>query len=643
MEGDMKKSLLLTICLVVFAPTVFAADVYKPDSNAPRSGVPDIYKWDTGAIFKSDAEFESAYKDVEKMLEALTIYKGKLGLVDELKKCLDDYMAVHIIFDKVALYSNLKTVEDENNEQYQKMRQRAVNLAKALNSKASFIKDGILKLDDKTVTTLVNDPKIKDYKPYLDDILRRKGSILGTEAEEVLTVMGDNLWAEVDLNELPSDVEMVFKAVTRDLILPKIKDEEGHDVQLNLSNYSKYRASKNRDVRKNTVEAFFTALKKYQNIMAATLGGEMKRDVQLAKARKYKRAVDAYLDRENISPAVIDNLINTIHNNLKPLHRYVELRKKLLKIPDVHIYDLYTPLVPSVDSNIPYSEAQKDLVLALKPLGEEYGKVIADAVRLESKWVDVYPNKGKESGAFSTSIYGIHPYLKMNYLNEVDDASTLAHEFGHAMHSYLNMKAQPYVTFGYSTLAAEIASTLNEMLYSNYMLDKYKNDDKMRLYLLGERLESIRTTIYRQTLFAEFEKKLHEFAEKGEPMTAELFNQTYKDLIRQYYGPGLTVGENDDIEWAYIPHFYWKFYVYSYAAGLSSGIKMVENITTGGAAARDRYITMLKASSAEPPIEAIKKAGVDLTRPDSIAAAAAYMDKTMDEIEKIISKPGTTD
>ena len=619
----------LVIILLSLSTTATAgSNVYKPDANAPRSAVPEKYKWDTSQFFTSDGQWESAYNSVKKRLDDLAVYKGKLNNLGTLKKCLDDYISLQLLFSKVGLYANLKSVEDENNEHYNNIRQRSISLANDFNTKTLFIRNEIVKLDDKTAGG------IKEYKSYLEDIMRRKDRFLGDGAERVLAMAGDNLWSEVDINELPSDIEMIFKAVTRDIQLPKIKDEEGKEVQLNLSNYSKYRASKDRRVRSETVEGFFAALKKYQNVLAVTLGGEMKRDVFFAKVRGYKHAADAYLDRENIDSKVIANLINTIHQNLGPLHRYVELRKKILKLPDLHIYDLYTPLVPASDMDIPYNEGIKDIIEAMKPLGNDYVSVLSKAILPESKWVDIYPNKGKESGAFCTSTWGLHPYVKMNYQDKVDDVATLAHEFGHAMHSHLNMNAQPFVTFGYSTLVAEIASTTNEALLSKYLLKKYKDDAKMRLYLLGEQVENIRQTIYRQALFAEFEIKLHEYAEKGEPLTAELFNKTYRFLLKRYYGNGFTVGADDDVEWAYIPHFYWKFYVYSYATGLASGIAMAENMENGQAEG-ERYLAMLKASAMDKPLEVVKKAGIDLTKPLAVEAAARLMRDSINEMEKI--------
>jgi oligoendopeptidase F len=513
------------------------------------------------------------------------------------------------------------------------MFQQGTEFSKEFNARTSFMREALLNLPDDATAKYLADPVLSKYRDNIVELRRRKARVLNEDAERILGLAGDNLFAA----DWPtSDVELIFKAVQRDVKFPKIKDEDGKEVQLNLSNYSKYRSSKDRGVRKEAVTAFLGTLKQYQNIFSAALAGEFKRDIFFARARKYDRAVDAYLDIDNIDTKVMDNLISTIHANLKPLHRYVELRKKIFKLKDVHLYDLYPPLAAEVDADIPYGEGSKMVVEALEPLGKEYTDVVAKATGAGSGWIDVYPNKGKESGAFSTSAWGIHPFIKLNYQDRIDDVSTLAHELGHTVHSYLNNEAQPFNLSGYSTFTAEIASTLNERLLNDYLLKRYKDDKAMKLYILGELLENIRTTIYRQTLFAEFERKIHDAAEKGEPITAELLDKTYIDLIRQYYGPGFSIDKDDDIEWAFIPHFYYKYYVYAYATGLSSGLDLGGKILKEGAPARDRYLAMLKEPVTEPPLAILKKAGVDLTRPDAILAASKLMNDTITEIERLI-------
>jgi oligoendopeptidase F len=392
-------------------------------------------------------------------------------------------------------------------------------------------------------------------------------------------------------------------------------------------------------VRREAVEKFLATLRAQQDVFAATLAGQVRLSVGLARARGYTTALEAYLDRDAIDPAVYRTLIAAVRANLGPLHRYIALRKRVLGVSQLRLYDLYTPLVPSVDMTFPYAEALRILPVALAPLGPDYVKVLSEGLDVKNGWLDLYPNRDKESGAFSSSVFGVHPFVKLNYYESADDLSTMAHELGHALHSYLAMKSQPVVTSGYPPFVAEIASTFNEKLLSDYLIAHARSDDE-RLVLLAELLETIRTTIYRQTLFSEFELALHTAVENGEPLTAETMNRVYGDLVRAYYGPDLTVGKNDEVEWAYIPHFFYKYYVFSYADGLAAGIALAEKVAAGDTAARDGYLRMLSSGNSRPPLELVRLAGVDLTQPDAVAAAARLMERTMDEMEKILAARG---
>jgi len=637
----MKKSTSLPgLVLVLFSAAAAAAAApeapYKPDASAPRSSVPQEHRWDLSPLFKNDASWETAFADAQATLAAIAVHhKGKLSSALALKACLDDYFALRQAVDRVASYANLMSVVDADAAEYQQMHQRALTLGSDFRSGTSFIRQELLRLDDETAKSLLIAPPLTGYRSYIWDLRRRRGHLLGEEAEKVMSLAGDNLWSETDLNEIPSDVELIFKAVTNDIQLPKIKDEAGKEVQLTLANYNKYRASKDMRVRRETVDAFFGALKKYDDILAGTLAAETKRDVFFARARGYPRSVDAYLDRQNIPASVAENLVASVHANLKPLHRYVELRKKLLGLKELRLADLYPPLVPSAKTEVPYPDGLKDMRGALAPLGADYVAALFGPEMLGRRMADVYPNSGKESGAFSHCIWGFPPVVLLNYMDELDDVSTAAHELGHAMHSRLNMKAQPYPDFGYSSLTAEIASTLNEMLLSKYLLKRYRADDKTRLYLLGDMVDKIRTTIYRQALFTEFELKLHAFAEAGTPITADLLDKTYSDLVRLYYGEGFTLGPDDGVEWSYIPHFYWKHYVFSYACALASSIAISEKIAAGDEQARARYLAMLVEPREAAPVEILQKAGVDLMKPDAVNAAAKLMDETITEMEKL--------
>jgi oligoendopeptidase F len=628
--------------LLAAAPSAFAADVkpsaYKPDANAPRSSVPDKYKWDLSPLFQDEAGWEAEFAGAQTKLDAVSAHKGSLKDAAAVKACLDDYFALRRTMDRVASYANLRAVEDQAVGKTQEMLQRSLALDSDFRSKTAFIRLELLRMDDAAAQTLVADEALAPYRGYISDLRRRRAHMLGDEAERVLGLFGDNLWSEKDLNEIPSEVELIFKAVTKDIQLPKITDEKGAEVQLTLANFGKYRGSKDRRVRSDTVAALFGTLRKNEDILAAILSAEAKHDVLMARARGYARSVDAYLDRQNVPASVAENLVASVHRNLAPLHRYVALRKRLLKLPEVRIYDLYPPLVPSAQAEVPYEEGLKDIRAALKPLGPKYVEALTGPELLGRRMIDVFPNKGKDSGGFCHSLWGHPPVVMLNYMDDVDDVSTTAHELGHAMHSWLNMKAQPYPDHGYSSLTAEIASTLNEVLLSKYQLKKYQGDDQTRLALLGDMLDRIRTTIYRQTLFTEFELKLHGFIEAGTPVTPELLNKTYADLVKLYYGEGFTVGPDDGVEWSYIPHFYWKHYVFSYACALASSISLADKIAAGDAGARDRYLAMLEKPREDAPVAILKEAGVDLTKTDALDAAAKLLDETITEMEALADK-----
>lgn len=611
-----------------------------PDANMDRAQIPEQYKWKLAPLFASDEAFEQAMKRLAGERKTLAGFKGKLSQPRQLQACLDQYFKTRLLTRQLSLYANLRFDGAQTSPKLQEMNDRAQKALHALMELAAFVRREVMALDDRAMKRAYRaEAKLADYRPYLDELRRRRKRVLGGEAERVLALAGDNLWAEIDLNEIPSDIEKVYKALRADMPLPDIKDEQGQVVGLNLSNFGKYRASEDRRVRRDTVEAFFGALRQYENTLAATLAGQVRLNLTYARSRGYDSALAAYLDKDNIDPAVYHNLVSAIHANTAPLHRYVQLRKRLAGVKELHIYDLYNPMVEGTKMTVPYAQAIELLPKALAPLGEPYLKELRTGLALKNGWVDVYPHKDKESGAFSVSVYGTHPFIKMNYFDDVDDLSTLAHEFGHSIHSHLSMNQQPYITANYTAFIAEIASTLNEKLLSDYLLEHAENDDQ-RLYILNNLVETIRTTIYRQALFAEFELLVHTAAEQGKALTAKFFNETYAGLIRNYYGPDYTLGPNDGLEWAYIPHFYFKFYLFSYATGLSAGIALADRVKSGGVPAREAYLGMLKGGSSKPPLELLKGAGVDLTKPHAIEAAAKLMDATLGRIEAILAKKG---
>lgn len=620
-----------------------AAD-FTPDANLERSALPDASKWNLAPLFESDDAFKASIGTVAKNIDAMVAMKGSLSDPANLSKCLKLYFETRLTANRMTLYAQTRLVTDQKSPERNAMNDQALKAFGDFMAATAFIRQEVLAYDDAALdAAIAKDPVLKENAPYIREIRRRKSRVLSPEGERLLGMAGDNLWAEIDLNELPSQHEKTFDALMGDIKWPTITDAEGKTVQLTLSNYAVYRASPDRRVRKETVEKFFGTLRQHEDALASALVGQFGLNVFFARSRGYDTALDAYLDKDNIDTAVYRSLIDAINANLKPLHRYVALRKKVMKLDDLHFYDLYTQMVPSSKEVIPYSAAQEILPKALAPLGKEYVTVLKTALDPKEGWVDLYPHKDKESGAFSCSIYGVHPFVKMNYFNDHEGLSTLAHELGHAMHSDLAMKAQPYVTASYSMLNAETASTFNEKLLADYLLKNAKTDAE-KLSILNDLAETIRGTIYRQAMFAEFELKAHTMVESGAPVNAEDLNGLYGSLVKAYYGPDFTMDENDKVEWAYIPHFYYKYYVYSYALGLSSGIALAEKVGSPdkkvSAKARDAYLGMLKGGSSKPPVQLMKDAGVDLTTPDAVVAAANLLDSIVTQMEQIIDKAG---
>lgn len=613
---------------------------FIPDANMERSALPAESKWNLAPLFIDDAAFAVASAQVDANVATLAALRGKLVDPEALAKGLDLYFETRLLANKMTLYAQTRLVTDQKSNERLGMNDLALKRFADFMAATAFFRQEVLAYDAATLEqAIARSPALAKHAHYLREIHRRKARVLSPEAERLLALAGDNLWAEIDLNELPSAHEKTFGALLSSIRWPTITDAEGKQVQLTLSNYAVYRASPDRRVRRETVEKFFGTLRQHQEAFAATLGGQLSLNVFFARARGYPTALEAYLDKDNIDTAVYRSLISAINDNLAPLHRYVALRKKVMGLDELHFYDLYTPMVAGNEREYPYATARQILPKALAPLGKEYVEVLTQALDPREGWIDLYPHKDKESGAFSCSTYGVHPFVKMNYFNDHDGLSTLAHELGHAMHSDLSMKAQPYASASYSMLNAETASTFNEKLLSDYLLKEAKSEAE-ELSILNELAETIRGTIYRQAMFAEFELNAHELVEAGNPVNADALNALYGNLVKRYYGPDFTMDDDDAVEWAYIPHFYYKYYVYSYALGLSSGIALAEKVGSGDPKARDAYLGMLRAGSSKPPVELMKDAGVDLTTPEAVVAASKLLDATVARMEEIIFAKG---
>ncbi len=633
----------ILVALGLMSAPSFAADLpaYTPDANATRDAVPAIYHWDLTSLFADAKAWEAEMASVENDLAGLDVHRGKLTEASHLREALDLYFDLHDRANHCTLYANLQHETQLDDTGFTSMHARSLALMDGLMARASFLRAEILALTQEQIdSAYAAQPRLAQHSAYIENLRRRRERVLGEEAERVLGLLGDNLWAEIDLNEIPSALESTFGALLTDITWPVIEDETGTPVQLTLSSFSRYRASHDRRVRRDAVEAFLATLDRYRHAFAATLGGQYEFNVALARARGYDRALDAYLDKDGLEAAVYENLVASIGANLEPLHRYMALRKQVMGVDELRLYDLYVPLSEGFDQSVDFATARATILEGLAPLGEEYGALLREGLDLASGWLDLYPSAAKRSGAFSASVYGRHPYVMMNYQDQVDDMFTLAHEYGHAVHSHLAMQAQPYSGYRYPPFLAEVASTCNEALLTDHLLAKASSKDE-RIALLVERAENIRTTIYRQTLFAEFEMRVHAMVEAGQPVTADALDELYAGLVRRYYGPSYTLGAHDGMEWAFVPHFYYKYYVFTYATGLSSGLAIAEKVRTEGQPAVDGLLAMLRGGCSEPPLDLLAKAGVDFTRPAPVESAARVFTETIDELETLLLTRGS--
>lgn len=606
-----------------------AAEAAATDnSRVPeRSEIPAEHKWNLNDIYSDESAWQSDFDELKNTLPKISEYKGNLNnSAANVLACLKLRDEIGIVSGKLFAYARMHRDENTADAKYQALTGKTEALLAEAGAATSFVEPELLALpEDKLANFRKEEAGLKEYSFYFDDLMRQKKHVLSPAEEELLS----------RTSEVAQVPENVFNMLAHaDLEFPDTLGEDGKKVQLSEGRYSTLIRSKNREVRKQAFENLFNTYSKYRNTFAATLGGNVKKNIFYSRIRKYNSTLESSLESDNVPTEVYDNLISTIHNNLTPLHRYVALKKRMLKLNDIHMYDLYTPLAQDVQINLPYSEGVKLVKSALSPLGTEYAEILDKG--LNSGWIDVYENKGKQTGAYSWGTYGVHPFVLLNYHDRYDDVSTLAHEMGHAIHSYYSQKNQPYITSGYTTFCAEVASTTNEVLLLDYML-KTTDDKQKRLYLINQYLELVRATVYRQTMFAEFEKLLYEKAESGETITADMLDSLWHDLNVKYYGSDIVIDKAIDAEWARIPHFYWHFYVYQYVTGYSAATTLGEKVLTEGEEAQQKYITFLKSGGSDHSLEILKRAGVDMSSPKPIEVTLKKFSDMLDELEKLVN------
>lgn len=603
------------------------------DSNVKtlpsRSEVKEELTWRLEDIFQTDEEWEKEYSSIQEMIPEGEQFKGKLDeSADALYEALDFQSKLAERMGKLYTYAHMRYDQDTANSHYQAFNARAESLYSKFASVFSYIVPEILAMDENKLNQFLEENKdLQLYRQALDEINLKRGHVLSSEQEALLAEASEVLGASATTFGMLNNADLVF---------PVIKDEEGNDVQLSHGNYIRFLESQDRNVREQAFKNVYETYGKFTNTFASTISGTIKKDNFYAKARNYDSARQAALAANNIPESVYDNLVSTINKNLHLLQRYVGLRKKVLQVDELHMYDLYVPLVKEVDMKVKYEEAKDILLEGLKPLGEDYINILKEG--FENRWVDVIENKGKRSGAYSSGVYGTNPYILMNWHDNVNNLFTLAHEFGHSVHSYYTRKCQPYPYGNYSIFVAEVASTCNEALLGHY-LQKTTNDKQKRLYLINHDLEGFRGTVFRQTMFAEFEHLIHQKAQNGEALTPDLLTNEYYELNKKYFGEeNLHIDKEIGLEWSRIPHFYYNYYVYQYATGYSAATALSQQILDEGEEAVNRYIGFLQAGSSDYPIEVLKKAGVDMTSSEPIEAACKVFEEKLNEMEKLLNE-----
>lgn len=591
-----------------------------------RKDIKDKDKWDIESMYDG---FASWNKDFEKCVELgnnFLKHKGEFSKSSQgLLQALKDRDELYRIVEHLYIFSSMKLDEDTRASDSQELSDKGMKLIVETNEKTSFLTPEILSIEEEKLEEYFKEnEELELYRQNIDDIIREKDHILSPREEVILAQVGE-------IGNTPSKVYSMLSDA--DLIFPKIKDEDGDEIEITHGNFVPLLQSKNRKTRKDAFEGFYSVMAGHKNTFAATLSGEVKKNIFNARIRNYANSREASLSNNNIPLSVYDNLIKGVHNSLDSLYKYMDVRKKALDVEELHMYDVYVPIVSEVELKYSYDECLDIMREALKPLGKEYLEIMEEG--LKSRWIDVYENRGKRSGAYSSGSYDSKPFILLNFQGTLDDLFTIAHEMGHSMHSYFSRNNQPYVYGNYSIFLAEVASMLNESLLLDYML-KNTEDKNERLYLLNHYLESFRGTMFRQTMFAEFEQKIHETVESGGALTADFLSSSYKGLNEIYFGENVVIGDEIGMEWTRIPHFYYNFYVFQYATGFAAAEALSHRILNNVEGAVEDYIDFLKSGSSDYPINVLKKAGVDMTTTEPVDNSMKTFKDLVNEFDSLI-------
>ncbi|MCG8587205.1 MAG: oligoendopeptidase F [Pirellulales bacterium] len=593
----------------------------------PREKVKVDDTWDLSSLFATDVAWEKAFKKWEKQIDGYEPYRGHLA--DDAKTlgaCLKFDLEFDRAAERLGTYAFLKTTQDQANSEYQRMLGRLQNVGSRAAQAASYIRPEILAIPGKKLKKMLASKHLAPHRLTLERMRRYKKHTLTKSEERLLAMQSEMSQAAGQAFRQLNDADMKFGEVT---------NEKGERVELTHSSFSALLHSPKRTVRRTAFHRFYEQFDSHKNTLAATLSGSVQRDIYYAKARNYPSALESALYADNVPMSVYDNLIASVHKNLPALHRYYDLRRRKMRLRDIHIYDTYVPILTDLERRHTWRQAVKVIMDSLTPLGSEYCEVLEKGLTID-RWCDRYENQGKQSGAFSAGSYDGAPYILMNYqANVLDHVFTLAHEAGHSMHSYYSAKSQPYEYYDYVIFVAEVASTFNEQLLSRHMMGRAR-DDRERAYLINRDIDAIRGTIIRQTMFAEFEKLTHAQAEAGEPLTVDSFRSIYRGLLDKYFGPDFEIDDELSLECFRIPHFYRAFYVYKYATGLSAAISLSQRVLEGGDKELKDYLSFLKGGCSKYPLDLLRDAGVDMEKPDAVDTALARFDALVTELDELL-------
>lgn len=591
-----------------------------------RSEVKVEDTWNLKDMYESDAAWEAELLEIKKLAEEAVKMEGHVA--DGAQNLFKTLELDATIDEKLSLaynYAERQYDEDTSNTAHQAMAAKIMSMAADISSQLAFIVPEILAIDEAVLEGFYKEqPELELYRKEVAETQRVKEHRLSTEMEKLVAMTAEMSRVSYDTFNIMDNADMLF---------PEVEDEDGDTVRITHGRFIALLESANRKVRENTFKKYYSTYKQFLNTYASLYNGQVKQQIFYAKARKYESTLVASVDANNVSPVVYHNLVDTVNKNLDKLHRYVGLRKKCLGVDELHMYDIYTPMVSGVAKKIPFEEAKETVLKALAPLGEDYVAKVKEG--FESRWIDVYENQGKVSGAYSAGAYGTHPYVLLNYNESLDNMFTLIHEMGHAMHSYYSNSTQPYIYSQYKIFVAEVASTCNEILLLEYLL-KNTTDKKERAYLLNHYLDMFKGTLFRQTQFAEYEMRSNEMVEKGESLNADNLCELYLDINKKYYGEEMISDEEISYEWARIPHFYYDFYVYQYATSFSAAVAIAHDILREGGSVVEKYKEFLSGGCSEAPVELLKKVGVDMESPAPIQAALDVMGEVIDELEECL-------